>query len=89
MDKIKFAQMINRLTIWGMREISMHEMQELNDLVKPDVPQVPVISMEKVDVLLAAMKEAGQGKKIEAIKAYREITNAGLRESKEAVERYM
>ncbi len=43
--------------------------------------EVPEPHMEQVEVLL------GQGKTIQAIKAYREATGADLREAKEAVDR--
>ncbi|QYN38101.1 hypothetical protein K1T35_13215 [Pseudonocardia sp. DSM 110487] len=43
--------------------------------------EVPEPHMEQVEVLL------GQGKTIQAIKAYREATGADLREAKETVDR--
>ncbi len=43
--------------------------------------EVPEPHLEQVEVLL------GQGKTIQAIKAYREATGADLREAKEAVDR--
>lgn len=52
-------------------------------MVTPPVgEQVRVLCVE-VDNLLRAMKD---NKKIEAIKAYRTLTGAGLKESKDAVE---
>lgn len=43
--------------------------------------EVPEPHLQQVEALL------GRGKTIEAIKAYREATGAGLREAKEAVDR--
>uniref|UniRef100_A0AAU2VHL8 Ribosomal protein L7/L12 n=1 Tax=Streptomyces sp. NBC_00003 TaxID=2903608 RepID=A0AAU2VHL8_9ACTN len=45
------------------------------------VEEPPILGMERVHELLR------QGKKIEAIKVYRQLTGEGLKESKDAVER--
>jgi Ribosomal protein L7/L12 C-terminal domain len=51
---------------------------------------VPVKDVELVNQVSAAVRQlADEGRKIEAIKLYREQTGAGLREAKETVESYM
>ncbi len=85
MDKIKFAQLVNWLSRLGMAELSSHEMQVLLNQVTA-VPVVGSAACEQVDELLRCMK-AGTSK-IEAIKAYRVLTGADLKESKDAVEKY-
>lgn len=98
MDKIKFARMINLLSHWGMRELDQHEMQELDKLttivsvpvsgaqLQDIMPQRAVVAEDDVNNLLRLM--AAKEQKIDAIKAYRQITNAGLKEAKDAIERY-
>lgn len=95
MDNIKFARMINLLSRWGMRELDQHEMQELDNLttvvptapqIKDILPQRAVVGEDDVNNLLRLM--AAKEQKIDAIKAYRQITNAGFKEAKDAVERY-
>lgn len=90
MDKIKFARLVNLLTQWGMRELDAADMIVLDRMTTVEPSQVPmqrnVVSEEDVNVLLNCMN--AKTNKIDAIKAYRQITNAGLREAKDAVERY-
>lgn len=92
MNLIRFGRLVNILSHWGMRELSSEEMEELNGLVQPDpvTNAAPVervtVSYKLVDELLEAMKNKN---KIEAIKAYRMLTNEELKESKDAVEKYM
>ena len=51
---------------------------------------VPVKDVELVNQVSAAVRQlADEGRKIEAIKLYREQTGVGLREAKEMVESYM
>lgn len=81
-----------------MRELDQHEMQELDKLttiepvsvsgaqLKDIMPQRAVVAEDDVNNLLRLM--AAKEQKIDAIKAYRQITNAGLKEAKDAVERY-
>ena len=89
MDTIRFAQLVNWLTQKGMVELSIGEIRNLFEMIQPQIqthdnrPIVPAVS---VNELLAGM-QANQ--KIEAIKAYRVLTNLGLKESKDAVEKYL
>lgn len=89
LDKIAFAKvvaLVARIVQGG--QIVGHDIDELDHLIDIPIPE-PVKSYalpSEVDALLAAMNQPG--KKIEAIKAYRSLTGAGLKESKDAVERY-
>lgn len=84
MDKIKFAvliatiqRMINRggtLDNEGISEIDRLTINEPNK-----------VNPQLIHDLLAAMKKEGF---IEAIKAYRTLTGEGLKESKDAIEKY-
>lgn len=87
MNTVRFAMFINYLTKLGMPEVSLCEMQAVHDQAAnlTDLPAGKV-SYNEVDALLMAM--GVEGKKIEAIKAYRALTGADLRTSKDAVERY-
>lgn len=87
LDKIAFAKVVAHCVYNGM-SAGEYEVEELDNLIDIPVPE-PVKSYSlpsEVDALLAAMNQPG--KKIEAIKAYRSLTGAGLKESKDAVERY-
>ncbi len=85
LDKIKFAQVV--AYIGKLKpEISV-DVYALDSMIEVDVPIVEkqYVSAELVDELL---KQMFIGAKIPAIKAYRELCHAGLKESKDAVEKY-
>lgn len=85
MDRFQFGKLINVLSHWGMRELELHEVKELDVLIAPNpvsTQERPIVSEQVVTDLMSAMRE---GRKIDAIKAYRSLTNAGLKESKDAV----
>lgn len=89
LDKIAFAKLVAFVAGIVQRGIvDSTDVEVLDKLI--DIPMAePVKSYalpSEVDALLAAMNQPG--KKIEAIKAYRVLTNAGLKEAKDAVERY-
>lgn len=90
MYKIKFAYLISQISHWGMRCLDMNELRQLEAIVTPNtatqLAERPIVSEESVENLMRLM--AGKQLKIEAIKAYRTLTNAGLKEAKDAVERY-
>ncbi len=92
MDKIKFARMINLLSHWGMRELDVYEMQELDKLttvenqIKDILPQRAMVLAVDVENLMKTMFEKTH--KIEAIKFVRQITDLGLKDAKDLVERY-
>ena len=87
MDKINFGRLVNILTQWGMRELDHNEMTSLSRLVSPVAENGnSYVSEANVNLLMHLMQEKVY--KIDAIKAYRTLTNAGLREAKDAVEKY-
>jgi len=88
LDKIAFAQVISYISssVGSMSSYTIEELDKMIDVVVPLPEPAPKASCTDVDILLALMKEGT--KKIEAIKAYRTLTGAGLKESKDAVERY-
>lgn len=86
MEKLKFARLISliqRMISTG-EAINEYEITEIDRMVTSQENK-DFVSAEKVDNLLQAMIEH---RKIEAIKAYRVLTNSGLKESKDAVEKY-
>jgi ribosomal protein L7/L12 len=86
LDKMQFAHVLAHCISNGM-SAGDYEIEELDRRIDVPVPeQQKFVSFTLVDELLAAMNQPG--KKIAAIKAYRELTGEGLRESKNAVERY-
>lgn len=87
LDKIGFAELIAYCVSRNMT-IDKIDIAALDNIVSIEVPEPVVARANVVDVnqLLMLMFE-GQHK-IEAIKVYRNMTNAGLKESKDAVERY-
>lgn len=89
MDKIRFAVLINFISARTGKEFTMNEIEDLHTLTMPS-PLTPgldraIVSEQVVCELMNAMK---RHQKIEAIKAYRCLTNVGLREAKDAVEKY-
>lgn len=98
MEIRKFATLISYVTMianrCGTQCLAKDDIDEIGKLVvdlmpvQTDVPpqQRNVVGEDDVDNLLRLM--AAKEQKIDAIKAYRQITNAGLKEAKDAVERY-
>lgn len=87
MDKIKFAQLIAAIVRSGA-DLDVYQIGDFDRMITEGMPQPkPVgVSPLNVDELLRLMAE-GQYK-IEAIKCYRALTGVGLKESKDAVEKY-
>jgi len=91
LDKIKFARLVHfiglRLGINYMNEEFVTELDAMIDIELPE-QQTVILRPCNADVeqLMALM--ASGTEKIEAIKCYRSITGMGLKESKDAVERY-
>jgi len=90
MDKIKFTLMV-QWVITCLRNkdyFEGNELAKLDDMITAATVTKPNQCVEacKVDDLLKQLN-APNGF-IEAIKAYRVLTGAGLKESKEAIERY-
>lgn len=86
LDKIKFAKVVAFIS----NGFCVDDVQTLDDMIDVDVKPISTgfIEAEKVDELLRCMQERLKGGLIPAIKAYRALTNAGLKEAKEAVEKY-
>lgn len=63
--------------------------RRLHDLTSPTEQPTPSAVLETTysqDELISMFKHMTQGRKIEAIKVFRALTGAGLKESKDAVE---
>jgi ribosomal protein L7/L12 len=91
LDKIAFAKLAISIQYWitSDHNLSEYDLQRLEELTEiPDVPEtVPTrANASDVNELLCYMSEST--KKLEAIKAYRQLTGLGLKESKDAVEKY-
>lgn len=90
----KFATLISYITMianrCGSQCLAKHDIDELGKIVVDMMPEVSTptshVSEEAVNTLLEIMQ--AKTNKVEAIRAYRVITTAGLREAKDAVERY-
>lgn len=89
LDKIKFGELIALIAnIVQRKNIDAHDITLLDDLIDlPDAQQVAVYPKnENVEALMKHM--AAGTNKIGAIREHRAITGMGLKESKDAVERY-
>lgn len=85
MNANKFAAFISFLTAKSGNTFDDYQCESVAHYVDALVEHQKVNASD-VDALLAAMGKEGQ--KIEAIKAYRTLTGVGLKESKDAVEKY-
>ncbi len=86
LDKMKFAKVVAHCVQNGLSQGDW-EIERLDELIEFEVEQPKnVVPFEAVDELLRCM--AGGTEKIQAIKAYRTLTGVGLKESKDAVEKY-
>lgn len=89
LDKIAFAKVIAYISNIVSREvIDNTDIQVLDDLIDVPIPELENIKTDPVllDELIRKIVE-GQYK-IEAIKLYRQITGFGLKDAKDAVEKY-
>jgi len=89
LDKIKFARLIAMLASeYGyIHEDFIQAVDNLIDVDMPEQAQEPIYPKnEQVEALMKHMVEGTS--KLDAIREYRAITGMGLKESKEAVERY-
>lgn len=87
LDKIKFGRLVAHCISNGM-SAGEYEVDTLDQLCDIDVPEAAKVNHEDVNELLRCMLSANADGFIPAIKAYRALTNAGLKEAKEAIERY-
>lgn len=84
LDKIRFARLISFIS-HAVGELQREDIEEIDCIIDVDVPETSKASCEAVDELL---KQIALNERIPAIKAYRNLTGAGLKESKDAVEKY-
>lgn len=84
LDKIKFAKVVAFIS----NGFGVDDIQTLDDMIDIDVEPVSTgfVDTARVDELLKHNNRVGGF--IDAIKAYRALTGAGLKESKDAIERY-
>lgn len=86
MNTNKFAAFISYLTTMSGNHFDEYKVETVAGYVNQLMADKQHADCSTVDALLAAMGKEGQ--KIEAIKTYRFLTGAGLKESKDAVEKY-
>jgi hypothetical protein len=85
LDKIKFARLIGIITHIAERTLDENEIDICDHIIDFDVQEIKVSCMH-VDELLKQMISSDGF--INAIKVYRSLTGAGLKDAKEAVEKY-
>lgn len=88
LDKIKFAQLIGYIGRQFAIRLSDNEIRALDDIIDIELPEAPKPFVTEVNELLRCMQSANLDGFIPAIKTYRALTGAGLKESKDAVEKY-
>ena len=87
LDKIKFASLMGFISCRYGLTITQDDMREIDELIDVEVEQQVVYpANHNIEMLMSLMAAGTQ--KIEAIKTHRAITGYGLKESKDAVERY-
>lgn len=87
MNTVKFAALVSWLTQCRAQsdvKFSEYELETLQQYIS-NLTEPNKFAETEIENLLKAMKN---GQKIEAIKAYRALTEMGLKESKDAIERY-
>lgn len=82
LDRIAFAKVVAFIS----NGFGVDDVQTLDDMITFPDQAVQYTAVEKVDDLLKHINR--EGGLIEAIEAYRALTNAGLKESKDAIEKY-
>lgn len=88
LDRIGFATLIAYIgSLRPEHEIDVYHLDKLTEINVEPV-STGFVEAEKVDELLRCMQGRLKVGLIPAIKAYRALTNAGLKEAKEAVEKY-
>lgn len=90
LDKIKFARLISYIQALTNRPYDEFEIGQIDTMIDLNLPPVAVgiVPAKAVDELLAAMQAGHNAGFIPAIKAYRAITGAGLKEAKDAIEKF-
>lgn len=85
LDKIRFARLIGMITSLAGRTLDSDEIEAFDYVCDVDVPINRVSETDVCELLKQINSPDGF---IPAIKAYRVLTGAGLREAKEAIEKY-
>jgi ribosomal protein L7/L12 len=90
MDRIAFATLAGFIADRFGARLDQQDVQALDDMIDIEVPVPPAIvpNASESDVIELLRQISHPDGFIPAIKAYRVLTGAGLRESKEAIERY-
>lgn len=84
LDKIKFGMLVSWISRRGNVQLDAGDCSDLDNLIDVPMPDVSTdqVNPSRVDDLLKSISE---GRKIDAIKAYRALTGSGLKESKDAI----
>lgn len=90
LDKLQFARLISFIQACTNRPFEGNELARIDELCDTHMPpaQVAVVPAALVDELLVAIQTGRNEGFIPAIKAYRTITGVGLKEAKDAVEKF-
>jgi hypothetical protein len=80
LDKIKFARLIQHLSQYGLDDL-----ETIDNFIDIEIP-ITKVSCDNVNELLKQINNPDSF--IDAIKAYRDLTGAELKECKDAIERY-
>lgn len=90
MNAIKFAELISYITVVCNHRIDLQSIEgielRIKELIEPNAVQPLAVPKVNLQPMFEAMCN---GRKIEAIKAYRELTGEGLKEAKDAIESIM
>lgn len=91
LDKIRFARLICYIQGYlsdNKSTLSDYDLEDIDNACQFELPQSDVIHPEVSDVNRLMELMAAGTQKVEAIKSYRILTGLGLKESKDAVEKY-
>lgn len=88
LDKIRFASLIGFISCRYALTVTQDDMREIDEIIDIDVPVADVAypANNDIDMLMFLMSQGTQ--KIEAIKVHRKLTGMGLKDSKDAIEKY-
>jgi ribosomal protein L7/L12 len=88
LDKIRFARLIGFIERQYSFSLSNSEIEHIDELIDVEAPVTERVYPHLADVNNLMLHMANGTHKIEAIKSYRNLTGLGLKESKDAVEKY-
>lgn len=87
LDKIKFARLIGFIASITGKDFTSDDVDYIDRMIDVEMPvSTGKVSEDDVNILLKEIIDPNGF--INAIKAYRILTGAGLKESKEAIEKY-